>query len=371
MIRRFLLLNGLAIVGAVLYHASGWGFIAMFWWTDRYAAVAVPNFDQMGSVAYFALRFVEQLVIFAVPAFLFVSGFFIAFSTGRNRPNVDWSMIRARITSLLIPYLLWSLLIFIASFLQGERHSSLEYLRMLVTGRTASPYYFIPLLIQLYLLSPLLVPWAKKNWKALLVLTAIIQLSMRTLIYLSTIGALPDAARPLMPLTASWFFPGHILWFTSGIVIGFNLDSFKSLLARMRWYILLLAIILFPLSMLEWELILQASPEPWIASRETILDSIYAAAVILAFLGFTNLSLPFSRQLSDWGSKSFGIYLAHSPVLEFSARAIYAFAPWILAYQVLFQPILVILGLGVPLLLMYLAGMEKSPARPYYQYIFG
>lgn len=371
MVRRFLLLNGIAIIGAVAYHASGWGFIAMFWWTDRYAAVSTPNFDQMGSVAYFALRALEQLIIFAVPAFLFVSGFFIAFAAGRTRGNIQWKVIGARIQSLLIPYLLWSVLIWVAAFAQGQRYTPLQYVELFITGRTASPYYFVPLLIQFFLLSPLLVPLAKKRGLLLLALTAVIQLAVRTLIYLNTLEALPAAVQPLMPVTASWFFPGHLFWFTWGIVAGFHIEALKRLLPRIKWVALAAVVILFPLGMLEWELVLQSFSQVWIGARETILDSFFAAAIILAFLAFGDLKIPYAAELSDLGGKSFGIYLAHSPVLEYTARAIYLLAPWILAHQILFQPILIFMGLAVPLLLMHIARLERSPVRVYYQYIFG
>lgn len=371
MVRRFLLLNGLAIICAVVYHASGWGFTAMFWWTHRYADVAVPNFDQMGSAGYYALRAVEQLIIFAVPAFLFVSGFFIAFAAGRTKGNVRWSTVVARIRTLFIPYLLWSLLIWTADFAQGERYAPLTYLEMLVTGRTASPYYFVPLLIQFYLLSPLLAPLAKRRGLILLVVSAVIQLSIRALIFLNTIESLPPAFEPLMPLTASWFFPGHLFWFSFGIVAGLHLDTLKALLPRIKWPALILALILYPLGILEWEWVLRTSSETWIAARETVLDSFFALAAILAFLAFSEVKIPFTDELSDLGSKSFGIYLAHSPVLEYTARAIYLLAPWLLASQFLLQPILVAMGLGIPLLLMHLANSERLPVRSYYQYIFG
>src|SRR5690606_29173592 len=111
----------------------------------------------------------------------------------------------------------------IAQFVQGTRYAPLEYLELFITGRTASPYYFVPLLIQFFLLSPLLVPLVRKRGLLLLALAALIQLSVRSLIYLNTIEALPAAVQPLMPLTASWFFPGHLFWFTWGIVAGFKL----------------------------------------------------------------------------------------------------------------------------------------------------
>ena len=62
MIRRLLLLNGLAAISAVIYHATGWGFTAMFWWTDQYLPISVPDFSQLGSVSYYALRLVEQIL---------------------------------------------------------------------------------------------------------------------------------------------------------------------------------------------------------------------------------------------------------------------------------------------------------------------
>jgi len=46
----------------------------MFWWTDRYLPVSVPNFDQFGGPSYYFYRVLEQLVIFMIPAFFFVSG---------------------------------------------------------------------------------------------------------------------------------------------------------------------------------------------------------------------------------------------------------------------------------------------------------
>ena len=79
--------------------------------------------------------------------------------------------------------------------------------------------------------------------------------------------------------------------------------------------------------------------------------------------------MPLNKQVSDLGSKSFGIYLVHVPVMEYTARAIYVLLPWVLAYQILFLPTIAVLGLGIPLLMM--AVVNRSPMRRYYTYIFG
>jgi peptidoglycan/LPS O-acetylase OafA/YrhL len=103
--------------------------------------------------------------------------------------------------------------------------------------------------------------------------------------------------------------------------------------------------------------------------RETILDSIYSLSFIFTLLAFTNSSLPWNKQVSDLGVKSFGIYLTHYTAQTYVAKAIYWFAPWMLGIQILFQPIIMFVGVAAPLLLMYI--VEKSFLRKYYSYLFG
>jgi membrane-bound acyltransferase YfiQ involved in biofilm formation len=370
MVRKLLLLNGFSILGVILYHSVGWGFVAMFSWTHRYLPVVSPNYDQIGSLSYFVMRFVEQFVIFTIPAFLFVSGFFIAFATGQARSNIGWGTIRGRIKKMLIPYLIWSFVLFGLMFLQGSRFTPLQYLRMLLTGQTNPAFYYVPLLIQYYLLSPLLVPLAKKYWKPVLIVTGIIQIAVQISYYPAILGLNDPSFQQLPTLIPKWFFPARIFWFTLGVVAGFHLKTLKIWLERYKWYFLVTAIVLIPLGMLEWEWYLRVSGQMWIDSRETFLDSVYTLAFIFSFLAIDKISsVPFSKQIGDLGSKSFGIYITHSPVMEYTARGIYHLAPWIFGYQILFQPILILTGLGIPLLMM--AIVNRSPARKYYQYLFG
>lgn len=369
MIRRLLYLNGLAAIAAVLFHATGWGYTAMFWWTDRYRMVSVPNFDQLNSLAYFGTRFVEQIVIVAIPAFLFVSGFFIAFATGRSQHTIGWNLIGARVKNLLIPYLIWSVIVIGLLFALGERYSASQIIRMLTFGETQPPYYYVPLLIQLYLLSPLLVPWAKNKSLWLLMVTALIQLtiiSFRNAGYSGIDISMPPAVDWVIQ---SWFFPGHLFWFSAGLVVSFHLKAIKTWAERFKWWLLALTIVTFVAGMIEWEVLFHLSGQPWIASEETLVDSFYSIFFMLTFIAFDRMPLPGAKQIGDIGTKSFGIYLIHSPVLTIVARVIYHVMPALLAYQILYQPLLVVAGLAIPMGLMVL--VKKSPAHPYYQYLFG
>jgi peptidoglycan/LPS O-acetylase OafA/YrhL len=357
------------VITVILYHSAAWGFVGMFYWADRYRNVPAPNFDLIGSSSYFALRTIEQLIIYGIPTFLFVSGFFIAISTGRNQKTIGWRLIWSRVKNLVIPFLIWSLLILAFQFVQGERLSPLEFIRTLLLGQTTEAYYFVPVLIQLYILAPFLVPLARNRWKLLLVLAGVIQLITMLLRYFLILNADPGIFEPIMFLTKSWFFPGFIFWFAMGIVIGFHWQEFRETLVRYRWIFLGGLVVTFFVGMVEWELLFQASGQPWIGPRETLVDNFYAGFFLLSFFAFESIKFPFSAQLSSLGTKSYGIYLVHSPVLEYTARLIYHIAPFLLGYQIAFQPILYAAGFGIPLLLMEL--VNRSPFRRYYSYLFG
>ncbi len=370
MIRRLLLLNGFAVLGAVLNHASGWGFTALFWWTDQYLGGTVPNYSRMGSAGYYGLRIIEQVIMFSIPAFLFVSGFFMAFATGRQRENVSWSVVGNRIKNLVIPYLLWSAAIFVLHALQDGFRPPLVYVENLLFGRTAAPYYYVPLITQFFVLSPLVfVPLAKKRWKLLLVVSGMVQLIVHLAQYPLILGWDMPLASQIVRFSPGWFVPQTVFWFSFGVVAGFHLPIFKEWLARWKWVLLGGTAVFWVLASVEWELLFQWSGAEWLPPNTTLLDSLYAGCFILSFMAFEKAPIPFAKQWGDLGTKSFGIYLIHAPVLEIVSRGIYHVAPDLLPYQILFIPILVFSGLAIPLLFM--AVVNRTSIRPYYQYIFG
>jgi surface polysaccharide O-acyltransferase-like enzyme len=365
-----LYLNGLAIICVVVFHAVGTGFVAMFAWAHRYLPAGVPAFSQVGSPSYYVLRVLEQLVGFSIPAFLFVSGYFIAVATGKSRETVSWSTVRARLKTLLIPFLLWTaIVISLQVVLEGKSLSLQRLFLDIFTGSSNEVMYFVPLLVQFYLLSPLLVRLAKKNWKLLLVAAALIQLGVQLLAYPSFLGLdLPNAAA-LTRLLPKWFFPTKLLWFTLGIIIGFHLDQFKPFLQRFRWVFLAVALVAIPLGVIEWELYFHLSGQEWLAHHETLLDSIYGLAALLSFLAFVDVKLPLPKTVENLGSRSYGIYLTHAIFILYAAKGIYQLAPQLLAYQIVLQPLLLLVGFGGPLAMMYV--VERTSLRRFYKYIFG
>jgi surface polysaccharide O-acyltransferase-like enzyme len=370
MIRRLLYLNGLAIICVVLFHAVGMGFVAMIAWSHRYLPPGVPAGSQIGSFSYYVLRVLEQMIVFSIPAFLFVSGYFVAVATGRSRDTISWSAVGARLKSLLIPYLLWTFIILTSQIVLEDKNVSLRRLFLdIFTGSTNEVMYFVPLLAQFYLLSPFLVRMAKKNWKLLLAVAVAIQLGVQLLAYPMFLGLdLPNAAT-IPNLVPKWFFPARILWFTLGIIFGFYLEQFKPFLHRYRWVFLSVALLAIPLGVIEWELYFRLSGQEWLAHRETILDSIYGLAVILSFFGFSDAKLPLPKTIENLGSRSYGIYLTHAIFIQYTAKAIYHLIPQLLGYQLLLLFVLLLVGFAGPLVMM--AVFERTPLSRFYKYVFG
>jgi fucose 4-O-acetylase-like acetyltransferase len=363
MTKRLLLLNGIAAILVVVNHTAYYGFIAMFNWADRYRGVAVPNFDQVGSVSYYVLFIAHQVAEMAIPAFLFVSGFFIAFAARASRSGLTWEMVWSRSRKLIPPFLIWTTIFTTINYFSPlEVTINIRYL--------LERYYYIPLIIQLYFLSPLLVRLVKRNWLLALLITAMIQFGTQALRHTVYLGLDFPGRNLLIDLTPVWFFPGHIFYFTIGVVAGTYLQQFSQVIVRFRWILLAAAIAFLTLTIIEYELIATIAGKNWLGyAFSGISRNLYAVFAVLAFLAFDKVRLPYPEKLSELGTKSLGIYLLNMPAMHLVALFFYWVVPWILGVQLLLQPILFITGLGVPLIIMNLFNRPRT--RVAYHYLFG
>lgn len=368
MIKRFLYLNGLAILAVIVFHAGGWGQTAMFAWSNQYLTQGGTSISQIGSPQYYFLRVIEQIAFFSIPAFLFVSGYFVAFKSSNQPARMQWKSIINRTKFLLIPYLLWTTIYLIFNLMQGKSSSPLEILVFYLTGSITPAYYFVILLIQLYLLSPLLIEFARKNWKLLLLFTGLLQLGIDLIPYMIIFFPKDAAIVLFVRAIPKWLFIARLFWFCLGIVIYVNREAFQSfcLSKRKLWFVL--AIGFLSISLVEKEILLHLVGADWLGTRETVFNAFYAIAILFWILSL-NGNLPQKNWVEKVGTQSFGIYLAHVPVMELTARLIYHFMPQLLSMTILFTIIMAVTGLFIPLLLMKL--VKPSPLKRVYGYVFG
>ncbi len=367
--KRLLLINGIATLGAVLHHAITWALTAMIWWADRYRPVTVPSLDQLGSPNYWLLRVIDQVSIFGVLAFLFISGFFVAFGTASTKGSIGWVTVAARIKHLAVPYLFWSFLIILARLLEGKRYKVADLFWLLLTGGISPPFYYVPLVATLYLLSPVLVPWARDKWKLALAVTAGLQVLTLGLRYAFMLKIELPGWNSFLPFVRNSNLLDLSFWFVWGVVTGFHLLEVKSFLVRKKGWLLAGLAVTFAMGLIEGEVLRQLTGRHWV-SAQVIFSSRSFCFFLLSLLLFQDFTCPFERFLREIGSRSYGIYLAHMPVLEYSARSVYHLSPFILSFPVvLFLPALVSLGLCIPLLLM--AAINQSLGHRSYRYLFG
>ena len=226
-----------------------------------------------------------------MPAFLFVSGYFVAFASGRAR-RFEPAMVAARLKTLLPPFLLWSILILAVRYAEGTVAGPAVFLRRLLLGQAAEPFYYVPVLTQLFMLAPAIV-WALGRWPvATLVAAGLVQGMAQAVRYPILLGLdWPWAAWAWQHLP-SWFFPHLAFWFTFGVFAGLHWPAVSGWLGRVRPMLPWLAAALAIAALLEWEGLLWYSNRPWIAATTTVVDSAYSAATILAFLARPEATVP-------------------------------------------------------------------------------
>lgn len=367
------MLNGLAILAVVANHASHSGFTAMFWWTDRYQPVSVPNYDQMGSFSYYLLVVLQKLALFSVPTFLFITGIFLAYAARGAQSQLTWTVIKRRVLNLLPPYLIWTTVYFVLQYLLGTRLALQDYLLGYVSIEQ-SPYFFIPLVILYYLLSPFLAPLAKNHWKLVLGLGGLILMLGIARSYLSIYASMPDAQAPAWIESVLPFLPNSTIfefffYYSAGLVAGFYQPQLKELLAKIKWGLLAAVLVMSVLAVVEAEWVFRATEISWRSRTLTLPTALYAITFVLTFLAFDQVRLPFAGLLYQLGVDTLGIYLLHKSVLLVLPKIVYHALPFVLGLQVLYQPLLIGFAVGLPILLMLIT--RQLPVRKHYRAIFG
>jgi probable poly-beta-1,6-N-acetyl-D-glucosamine export protein len=359
LIRRLLFLHGIAILMVPLHHASAYGLQAMYLWTDRYRDVTVPNFDMIGTMPYLITTVIRQLDTFAVPAFFFISGFYITFLGRSENSKFSLKAVLPRIKVLIIPFVLWTILRFV---LIMRPPTSLDEI--------LNPYFFIPMLIQFYILSPMLLRVAQKNWKLLIYTAAVLHIIIVSVRYPQLIGINFLGEEFTLNIFPLWLFLAQPFWFPLGIVTGLHIERIKEPLFRLRWVLLTGSIVLGIIAVGEYLYFDHLIGEDWIGPTFGGLSrSLYIFAIIFCIIAFDNTIFPLTKRIAYVGSRSLGIYLANIPFIYVIAVLMYYFTPQILGNQLVYQSILFLAGLAGPLLLMEL--ILRTPIRKGYRYLFG
>jgi fucose 4-O-acetylase-like acetyltransferase len=368
MFRRIYILMGISIFAVVLTHSVNFGLWALYAWNDRYMSFLPPDYNPFVTPQWFFLIFIKQFFSFCVPAFFFVSGFFVSYAIDRREGNINWATIKNRVHSLLIPFAIWTFISLVIATVLGQVLQIMDYIWPFLG---INGYWFIPVLVIFYLTSRWVVDFSKKNWKLLLVITGSFQLLMIVLknTLLSSINF------PVIHFIVCDNFDilifNFVFYFPFGVAFGTNIDVFRNFIEKYRWPLFFAWMIFFILCFLivgftKVAVDLEAN---WIHLVNQIVSHIYSILCILVFLAFSSLKIPFTKFFNDLSGKTYGVYLTHYFFMEYFSKFIYHFFPKLLYFQILFTFFNLILGLLGASILMKL--VKISPVSKNYRYLFG
>ncbi len=355
LIKRLSWLGGLAILAVVMNHSVQWG-VTLANWSFSGGLVSEP----LAPWVTYLLLTLERLPTFCVPAFFFITGFFLAFSSRSAQGRISWKIIRARLIDLIVPYLIWSVVYIFANPFEPGPVSPVEFFWKLAHGGALAPFFFVPLLAQFYLVAPFLVPAIRRQPRLFLALSFALQIVIGIALY-ADVGRI---SRLVWYLILSWS-----LFFVIGVYAGLDIERFKAWLQKYRTWILVGLVPAAALAVIEAIILSQATGRlDWIDMPFTPFGTIYSLLVVFAFL--LGQGKVFGAQfLTYLSTRTYGVYLTHSLVLILLAYYI-SEQQWMLAPLTgLIVPFFFVVGVAVPLIAMWL--LAKTSWRTIYRSVFG
>ena len=309
--------RGVAILLVVAAHAGvvGWDF--------RYSDAHHWNF-------YYSV-FVRQVILCAVPIFLYVSGYWLAGM--RIETLSDYLVfLKRRLSRILIPYLVWSSFFYTVHVLRGQPFSVSDFLFKLLTGQVEGLYFFLVMLPQFYLLTPLFVRLSRARWSIWAVI--IVHALCVGALYGLRLGYAKD-----IPFT---YIKIPFLSWLSFFYLGIYFRQWPGTLqhAKAAWLAGTAALFLF-LSLVEGGILIHFDYFEFGISDIKYTTLLYSAAVLVLF-ATSRQRVRWPRFLTVLGDYSFGIYLIHGFITRVFHRALMPHAQGLYNVQPLYQALIVV-----------------------------
>lgn len=274
----------------------------------------------------------RQIVNFPVAMFLFLAGYFV--NPARLAPARPW--LASRAVKLLVPFYVWSLIYTLLNVIGGATRDMPSIVFGFVFGRSAGHLYFLLVLVQLTLITPLLSRAIGSRWAlSLFLITPLYLIGMYT--YTNFSGSLPGEYGS--------FFPAWFAFYYAGMWIRFR----RITPSRRVGVSAALALVALTASIAEAYALLALGFPVGLASSQLKVSSIlYAFALInLAFTLKSQASMRVTT-LSRIGDESYGVYYVHIVWLRLIS-VIASRVTWLAEFPVLLVSQIVEVGIALAL----------------------
>ncbi|MDY9926371.1 acyltransferase [Methanosarcina sp.] len=366
-------LRGFAILAVIAIHTSG-------------------NFTKISNINLLLIInvIIDVFSHFAVPLFIFISGFVL--SLNYNIPLSKKLFYKKRAKSILPQYIIFSALYIVLNVVLSAINDGLtlpsitEIIFYLLTASSSYHLWYIALITQFYILYPYITKkyneFADNNRtfyfiSIILIIQQIwIIAKATTETYLNSIAYFNSIVyfNAIIHILLTRVFLSHVLYFVLGIYICQNYKSVKAKILKTKyWAILIVLIITLILSILWVKGIIEYGnyekvPKEYFIVLD-LIGSLYFPFIFLMLLvisySFSNKKSKYSNLILLLGKYSFGIYLIHVFYIQIMVEIIYPcfsidYNQWI------FYPLL----FGSTVLLSYL-NVQQIARLPYSEIIIG
>lgn len=300
----------------------------------RGLAIAAVVFNHSCSNNAIFCHYIQAFVNFAVPLFIFLSGYL----TRLHYENY-YELIRRRVVRVLIPYIIWSLVycVFLC-----ENLSITRVLFYLLTGRACFPFYYIIVYIQFVLLAKWISTLAESRFSIIgYFLTPLYIILVRYFTLFEGISVPPLVSEILGISIVPWFS-----FFFIGLVLG---NNHKWNGSNATIFLLALSILI---QLFESQLLINLGYSEMAGSGNNISSFLTSLCMCLFCATFIkkeyvkkNRFTCMRKTLIVMGNCSFGVYLLHILVRD-SVRIIsYSImSPFVEGLIVLIVSTLIVLG---------------------------
>lgn len=287
-------LKGISIIAVLMIHTTG-------------SAVSTLN---KSSTSYLIFAFINRFSQFAVPAFVFASAMLLMYNYGNG---CDWKLFyKKRLKNVLLPYIVWTMIYGIYLYvIYNEPLKSILTVENLLFGGMFYHLYFIVIIVQLYLIFPVLLyvyRYIGKNIYTVVLSIVLFQI-VDVLAYRYFISKFLQYS--------SYLFITYISFIIAGMYVGENIREWgkyyhKKLLNSF------FAVIVFGYLFVDISLKVFANKRV----DSNLYNIYYYVFTLVASLFFFTLSMKIlnyhalSGLLINTGKLSFGIYLSHPLFLD-------------------------------------------------------
>ncbi len=292
--------RALAILAVVLIHSVSSALYSTSW--------SSPTFK------FYLL--LDQFCRFSVPLFVGLSGYTLTLRYKNNFINAG-GFFRRRVLRLMPWYLFWSAVIFLyirySVFWIGAQYFPLW--KVIFLGKADYHLYFVPMILQLYVLFPFLIFLVKKWGKWLLVPFFLVEM------FLYFVLSEFAAGRIALPILLNdqqqyLFFGTWIFYFVLGILLAFD-NKLVSFVKKYKLYFLTILFLVFCWEVFNTFTLLNSLGDLTLATRSTRIPVlIYATFFYLTVTAGVNyfnfLPGKLYRLLVGIGQRSYVTYLLHT-----------------------------------------------------------